>query len=132
MTEEDKNVCSLYPSQLSYTDWSQSTPSKQLGTSNSPNPESPTTARPLDFDDELQESGVTSSPPSGEMTEVPAAPLENTEAPPPMPPRPLSPHQQAETTLKEAFPSIDAGVVKAVLVASGWDVERAFHALLGR
>lgn len=50
---------------------------------------------------------------------------------PPKPPRPLSPQQQAENTLKEAFPTIDASVVKAVLVASGWDVERAFHALLG-
>lgn len=39
--------------------------------------------------------------------------------------------QRAEETLKEAFPTIDASVVKAVLVASGWNVERAFHALLG-
>jgi hypothetical protein len=43
----------------------------------------------------------------------------------------LSPRQQAENTLKEAFPSIEAAVVKAVLMASNWDVERAFHALLG-
>jgi CUE domain len=33
--------------------------------------------------------------------------------------------------LREAFPSIDAAVVKAVLSASGGDVERAFDALLG-
>ena len=52
-------------------------------------------------------------------------------APPPQPPRPLSPRQQAENTLKEAFPSIDAAVVKAVLTASGGQVEPAFHALLG-
>ena len=104
---------------------SQTTPSKQLGVPTSPKPESPTTARPLDFDDEPQESGVTSSP-------APApAPSNDTEAPPPMPPRPLSPRHQAETTLKEAFPSVETGVVKAVLVASNWDVERAFHALLG-
>ena len=50
---------------------------------------------------------------------------------PQKPPRPLSPQQQAENTLKEAFPTIEGSVVKAVLVASGWDVERAFHALLG-
>jgi hypothetical protein len=43
----------------------------------------------------------------------------------------VSPQQQAENTLKEAFPTIEASVVRAVLVASNWDVERAFHALLG-
>ncbi|PYH95841.1 hypothetical protein BO71DRAFT_397642 [Aspergillus ellipticus CBS 707.79] len=89
----------------------------------SPKPESPTTARPMDFDDEPQESGVTS-------TSSAAPPQGATEAAPPKPPRPLSPRQQAETTLKEAFPSIDPSVIKAVLVASNWDVERAFHALL--
>lgn len=51
--------------------------------------------------------------------------------PPPKPPRPLNPRDQAEKTLKEAFPSIDAAVVKAVLTASGGDVERGFDALLG-
>lgn len=51
---------------------------------------------------------------------------------PPKPPRPVSPRQQAENTLKEAFPSLEASVVKAVLVASNWNVERAFHALLGK
>ncbi|KAL4868154.1 hypothetical protein BDV12DRAFT_106703 [Aspergillus spectabilis] len=89
----------------------------------SPRPESPTTARPLDFDDEYQETGVTS---------VPSAPAQSTtETGPPKPPRPLSPKQEAENTLKEAFPSIEASVVRAVLVASAYDVERAFHALLG-
>jgi hypothetical protein len=39
--------------------------------------------------------------------------------------------QRAETTLIEAFPSIDVKVVKAVLVASGGKVEPAFNALLG-
>ncbi len=50
---------------------------------------------------------------------------------PAKPPRPLSPQQQAENTLKEAFPSIDAAVVKAVLTASGGRIEPAFNALLG-
>lgn len=50
---------------------------------------------------------------------------------PPKPPRPLAPEQQAESTLTEAFPSIDAAVVKAVLRASGGKVEPAFNALLG-
>jgi hypothetical protein len=42
----------------------------------------------------------------------------------------MSPQAQAEATLVEAFPSIDAKVVKAVLVASGGKVEPAFNALL--
>ncbi|KAL1964311.1 hypothetical protein VTN77DRAFT_7131 [Rasamsonia byssochlamydoides] len=93
------------------------TPTKvSTGGSNS-NPESPTTARPLDFDDEPQETGVTTTP--------------ETEVPPPKPPRPLSPRQQAQNTLKEAFPTVDAAVIKAVLTASDYNVERAFHALLG-
>ncbi|KAL3459922.1 hypothetical protein BJX64DRAFT_263949 [Aspergillus heterothallicus] len=98
--------------------------SKASGGPLSPRPESPTTARPLDFDDEYQETGVTpisSAPPQQSATE----------AAPPKPPRPLSPQQQAENTLKEAFPSVETSVVKAVLMASSYDVERAFHALLG-
>lgn len=83
-------------------------------------PESPTTARPLDFDDDPQETGV-----------VPAPGAPNDEVAPPKPPRPLSPAQEAENTLKEAFPNIDAAVVRAVVVASGGNVDRAFHALLG-
>lgn len=53
------------------------------------------------------------------------------DAAPPKPPRPMSPQQQAESTLKEAFPSIDGAVVRAVLTASGGKVEPAFNALLG-
>ncbi|KAH8687817.1 hypothetical protein BGZ60DRAFT_425676 [Tricladium varicosporioides] len=90
--------------------------------------ESPTTARPLEMDDDdVQESGVLNP-----ETNAPAAPKLATseEAPPLKPPRPLSPQQQAENTLKEAFPSIDIAVVKAVLRASGGRVEPAFNALL--
>ncbi|KAL9013825.1 MAG: hypothetical protein Q9173_001501, partial [Seirophora scorigena] len=50
---------------------------------------------------------------------------------PPKPPRPANPLQQAEDTLKEAFPSIDSSVVRAVLRASAGNVEPAFNALLG-
>lgn len=103
----------------------QATPSKGTPGLNSQNPESPTTARPLDFDDEPQETGVTTVSPSTGAQQTAG------EAAPPKPARPLSPQQQAENTLKEAFPSIDAGVVRAVLVASGWNVEQAFHGLLG-
>ena len=92
-------------------------------------PESPTTATALDFDDEPTETSL--SPPN------PASPPEKPkagageDAPPPKPPRPLAPEQQAENTLKEAFPSIDAAVVRAVLRASGGQLEPAFNALLG-
>ncbi|KAI9376838.1 hypothetical protein BJX61DRAFT_5205 [Aspergillus egyptiacus] len=99
------------------------TTSKPPAGRTSPRPESPTTARPLDFDDESQETGITSAPGSAQQS--------TTEAAPQKPPRPLSPKQQAENTLKEAFPSIEASVVRAVLVASAYDVERAFNALLG-
>ncbi|KAL2076124.1 hypothetical protein VTL71DRAFT_1067 [Oculimacula yallundae] len=89
--------------------------------------ESPTTARPLEMDDDdVQESGNLGN-------DAPAVSRQATveDEAPPKPPRPLSPQQQAENTLKEAFPSIDAAVVKAVLMASGGRVEPAFNALLG-
>ena len=56
---------------------------------------------------------------------------EKEEQAPAKPPRPLSPQTQAENTLIEAFPSIDIKVVRAVLKASGGQVEPAFNALLG-
>ena len=117
---------------LSYTgssakilsDKAQSTSGKQFALA-SPKPESPTTARPLDFDDEPQEPGTAAT------ATFPGAPLNDLEsAPPKPPPRPLSPRQQTENTLIEAFPSVDVAVVRAVLMASSWEVEPAFHALL--
>lgn len=58
------------------------------------------------------------------------SPRLTTENPPPQPPRPMSPQQQAQATLHDAFPSIDPAVVRAVLVASGGQIEPAFTALL--
>ncbi|CAI7587457.1 unnamed protein product [Penicillium pancosmium] len=106
-----------------------STPSKPSAAlaPNSPRAESPTTARPMDFDDEPQDTGVASAT----STANPQTATETPPAAPPKPPRPLSPREQSENTLKEAFPSIDAGVIKAILNASNWNVERAFNALLG-
>ncbi|KJR86958.1 CUE domain containing protein [Sporothrix schenckii 1099-18] len=52
------------------------------------------------------------------------------EAAPPKPPRPLTEQQKNEQTLKEAFPAVDAAVIKAVLTASRGNIEAAFHALL--
>ncbi|KAF7720068.1 Uncharacterized protein PECH_008058 [Penicillium ucsense] len=98
----------------------------------SPRAESPTTARPLDFDDEPQESGVvTSGTNASSGQQASQTTTETPPAAPPKPPRPLSPREQSLNTLKEAFPSIDHAVVKAVLTASNWNVERAFNALLG-
>ncbi|SLM41518.1 Ubiquitin system component Cue [Lasallia pustulata] len=99
-------------------------------------PESSITASELGFDD-VPQWGTPA--PSHARAAIPAAttalatlPLDAVEdVPPPKPPRPLSPQQQAENTLKEAFPSIDAVVVRAVLTASGGQIEPAFNALLG-
>ena len=89
-------------------------------------PESPTTARELDFDDEEVISTPRTSRPT---TGISAAPEET---PPPQPPRPISLREQNEKTLKEAFPTIDIAVIKAVLTASSGNIEPAFNALLGK
>lgn len=119
-------------------------------------PESPTTARPLEMDDdEGQESGVVNESqgaaanaggaatddkdgrdgggdaPAGDAAPVSSTDADADDAPPPKPPRPLTEAQKNELTLKEAFPSVDIGVIKAVLRASRAQVEPAFHALLG-
>lgn len=96
-------------------------------------PESPTTARPLDLDDDdVQESGVLGD--DGNPTTASATATSQTptnEAGPPKPPRPLSEAQKNEMILKEAFPTVEQGVIRAVLRASGGKVEPAFNALLG-
>lgn len=80
--------------------------------------ESPTTVRPLDMDDDdVQETALENE-------------ASTTDAPPPKPPRPLTEAQKNELILKEAFPSVDNNVIKAVLRASGGRVEPAFNALL--
>jgi len=98
-------------------------------------PESPTTARELDFDDESHETPASPQPRAPSPTQEPAtnlpAPGSGEDVAPPKPPRPGNPTRQAENTLKEAFPNIDVVVIKAVLQASGGSVEPAFNALLG-
>jgi hypothetical protein len=86
-------------------------------------------------DDDKMNSGSTKSINSDKIDEVAesvgAGPDENASpAPPPKPPRPLSPFAQAYATLKEAFPNTDVGIIRAVLVASQYDLDRAFSALL--
>jgi hypothetical protein len=99
-------------------------------------PESPTTARELDFDDDndtpTAATHETAAPPPPSKSPKPGVRFSeaSTEIPPPKPPRPMSPQQQAQNTLIEAFPGVDSNVVKAVLVASGGKVEPAFNALL--
>ncbi|KAK1988259.1 CUE domain-containing protein [Colletotrichum cereale] len=103
-------------------------------------PESPTTVRPLDLsdDEDVQETGVL-----GGETPIQNAATNTTttsstmassttaaEAPPPKPPRPSTETQKTEDILKEAFPSIDISVIKAVLRASGGKIDPAFNALL--
>ena len=89
--------------------------------------ESPTTVRPLEMDDDdVQDSNLV----AGDAPGAKHATVED--APPTKPPRPVNPHQQAENTLRDAFPTIDPAVVKAVLSASGGRVEPAFNALLGK
>lgn len=111
-------------------------PNPQLKSPTRPGGESPTTVRPLDMsdDEDVQESNLhgdaTTTTSSTQVSKH--ATVEDDEGAPPKPPRPLSPQQQAENTLKEAFPSIEASVIKAVLVASGGNVEPAFNALLGK
>jgi hypothetical protein len=106
----------------------QASPVSPLKPSDGP-PESPTTARPLDFDSD-QEGGGTATPTGAKADSAPRPPPKD-EVPPAKPPRPVDPRVQAEATLREAFPGVEPGVVKAVLAASGGQVEPAFNALLG-
>lgn len=99
-------------------------------------------------DDDVQESGIISMDDSTTKPSKPSTgtnPLAATvtdepdtnrsistseEAPPPKPPRPVSEQQKNVMILKEAFPSIDESVIKAVLRASGGQIDPAFNALL--
>ena len=81
----------------------------------------------------MQETGIlggeeptTTPSAAGAVTQAAA----DEEAPPPRPPRPVSDAQKNEQILKEAFPSIDDSIIKAVLTASGGRIDPAFNALL--
>ncbi|EXJ80171.1 hypothetical protein A1O1_08313 [Capronia coronata CBS 617.96] len=108
----------------------QSSPVSPLKPSDGP-PESPTTARPLDFDSDQEAGTINTTNASQTEASLPKPPPKDEEVPPPKPPRPVNPREQAESTLREAFPSIDGSVIRAVLTASGGNVEPAFNALLG-
>lgn len=78
------------------------------------------------------------APPAAPATETSPTPKPTStvtgedEVAPAKPPRPPTEAQKNFLILKEAFPSVDDGVIKAVLSASGGNVERAFNALLGK
>ncbi|KAI4235425.1 MAG: hypothetical protein L6R40_006467 [Gallowayella cf. fulva] len=99
-------------------------------------PGSPPTDRALDLDDGHHDQAASpgrNTLPQGDQPSKLPSPGSVEDVAPPKPPRPphANPLQQAENTLKEAFPSIDLAVIKAVLRASSGNVEPAFNALLG-
>jgi hypothetical protein len=76
-------------------------------------------------------SSRTAAPSAATLEAAPAfTKLAAEENPPPKPPRPISPQSQNQRTLEEAFPNVEAAVVRAVLVASRGELEPAFNALL--
>lgn len=96
-------------------------------------PTSPRTASQMDAGEEPRDRTMPQQPDIAHQEEHVSKsppPSSGEDVAPPKPPRPINPQQQAENTLKEAFPSIDASVVRAVLRASGGNVEPAFNALL--
>jgi len=80
---------------------------------------------------EVVGSSQTAAPSAATLEAAPAfTKLAAEEDPPPKPPRPISPQSQNQRTLEEAFPNVEAAVVRAVLVASRGELEPAFNALL--
>jgi hypothetical protein len=83
-------------------------------------------------DDDVQESGILGDDSNTQHASSTAASAGQADVPPPKPKGPLSEQEKNELTLKEAFPSVDMTVIKAVLSASRGKIEPAFHALLGK
>ncbi|KAI1497395.1 hypothetical protein F5X99DRAFT_397078 [Biscogniauxia marginata] len=112
-----------------------SAPTDASKTNAPPVPESPTTVRPFEMDDDdIPESGVPSDDGAhgaSATTTTPKPATVTDENPPAKPPRPLTEQQKNESILKEAFPTIELSVIKAVLAASGGRIDPAFNALLG-
>ncbi|KAI5928302.1 hypothetical protein F4810DRAFT_188257 [Camillea tinctor] len=88
-------------------------------------------------DDDVPESGVAGDDGAHgahsalASTAPPKSTTGTEENPPAKPPRPLTEQQKNELILKEAFPTIELPVIKAVLAASGGRIDPAFNALLG-
>ncbi|KAF9870134.1 CUE domain-containing protein [Colletotrichum karsti] len=89
----------------------------------------------LSDDEDVQETGILGGEEPRQNTNTSTNMASSTapasaEAAPPKPPRPSTETQKTEDILKEAFPSIDISVIKAVLRASGGRIDPAFNALL--
>ena len=83
--------------------------------------------------DNTNQGTAPTTPNKPETSDAPPATEPKTEETAPQkPPRPMTEAQKNEQILKEAFPSVDPGVIKAVLSASRGQVEPAFNALLGK
>ncbi|EGV61114.1 ubiquitin-binding protein cue5 [Yamadazyma tenuis] len=65
-----------------------------------------------------------------ESTKEEEVEVEEDEAPPPAPPRPVSPITAIKTNLKEAFPMLDDRIITGVLIASQGNLDTSFNALL--
>ncbi|KAG7134495.1 CUE domain-containing protein 5 like [Verticillium longisporum] len=130
-TETDKNTSPGGPESPT-TALAMSAPTETDKNTSPGAPESPTTARPLEMDDDdVQDSGIVGDDAS-KTTPAAASTTAATsdETPPTKPPRPLTEAQKNEAILKEAFPGIDATVIRAVLTASRGQIDPAFNALL--
>lgn len=93
-------------------------------------PSKPSKSEQTDKTDKADSAPAAETTTSTTTATEPAAP-EESETAPPKPPRPVTQAEKNEQTLKEAFPSVDQSVIRAVLSASGGHVEPAFNALLG-
>lgn len=87
-------------------------------------------------DDDVHDTNITTSTsPAPATTTIPTGTTTCTTKPgeiaPHKPPRPVTDAQKNAMILKEAFPTVDDSVIKAVLRASSGQVEPAFNALLG-
>jgi hypothetical protein len=65
-----------------------------------------------------------------EKKPAPIAKESKEDVPPPKPARPLTPRQEAVKALKEAFPTVEDKYITSHLIASSFNLEKAFNALL--
>lgn len=83
-------------------------------------------------DEEAADEKAEDKPAEGKPAEEAAEPSAEAtaEEAPPQPPRPLSPKQQIKKQVSEAFPTIEEKYIQTVLIASNYNLESSFNALL--